>query len=133
MKHVSIFTPMETEDKEKASELAAGSSKRPAEIELDHEIEEVYIEALQVKYPIIDWEVYTEDSREYWKIIRVGNYTEAYQTFAEILKRFNRDDLEKIWDLVKKRFSSTEPTDDKEKELWVKLKRLFEPDNDDIL
>ncbi|GJS95544.1 putative ribonuclease H-like domain-containing protein [Tanacetum coccineum] len=26
-----------------------------------------------------------------------------------------------------------EPTDDKEKELWVELKRLFEPDNDDIL
>ncbi|GJS93870.1 hypothetical protein Tco_0800838 [Tanacetum coccineum] len=80
MKHVSIFTPMETEDKEKASELAVGSSKRPAEIELDHE-----------------------------------------------------NNLEKLWDLVKKRFSSTEPTDDKEKELWVELKRLFEPDNDDIL
>ncbi|GJT83708.1 hypothetical protein Tco_1058050 [Tanacetum coccineum] len=88
-------------NKERASEVAAGSSKRPAETKLDYEIEEVYIEALQ--------------------------------TFVEILKRFDRDDLEKIWDLVKKRFSSIEPTDDKEKELWVKLKRLFEPDNDDIL
>ncbi|GJY77445.1 hypothetical protein Tco_0482561 [Tanacetum coccineum] len=29
--------------------------------------------------------------------------------------------------------STTEPTDNKEKELWVELKRLFEPDNDDIL
>ncbi|GJS82500.1 hypothetical protein Tco_0749041 [Tanacetum coccineum] len=28
---------------------------------------------------------------------------------------------------------STEPTDDKEKALWVKLKRLFEPDTDDLL
>ncbi|GJU12939.1 hypothetical protein Tco_1135335 [Tanacetum coccineum] len=36
-------------------------------------------------------------------------------------------------DLVKERFSTTEPTDDKEKELWVELKRLFKPDNDDIL
>ncbi|GJZ88934.1 hypothetical protein Tco_0660716 [Tanacetum coccineum] len=27
------------------------------------------VEALQTKYPIIDWEVYTEDSRMYWKII----------------------------------------------------------------
>ncbi|GJS99089.1 hypothetical protein Tco_0820259 [Tanacetum coccineum] len=33
-------------------------------------VEEVYVEALQVKYPIIDWEVYTEESRKYWKIIR---------------------------------------------------------------
>ncbi|GKE35613.1 hypothetical protein Tco_1454935 [Tanacetum coccineum] len=28
-------------------------------------VEEVYVEALQVKYPIIDWEVYTEESRKY--------------------------------------------------------------------
>ncbi|GJV11679.1 hypothetical protein Tco_1353220 [Tanacetum coccineum] len=70
-------------------------------------MEEVYIEALQVKYLIIDWEVYSEDSR--------------------------REDLVKLWDLVKERFSSTEPTDDKEKELWVELKRLFEPDDDDVL
>ncbi|GJX05880.1 hypothetical protein Tco_0193812 [Tanacetum coccineum] len=26
-----------------------------------------------------------------------------------------------------------DPTDDKERTLWVKLKRLFEPDTDDIL
>ncbi|GKD89065.1 hypothetical protein Tco_1364572, partial [Tanacetum coccineum] len=63
------------------------------------------VEALQTKYLIIDWEVYTEDSRMYWKIIRV----------------------------VHKRFNSTEPTGDKERELWVELKRLFEPDDDDIL
>ncbi|GKE70277.1 hypothetical protein Tco_1528349 [Tanacetum coccineum] len=70
-------------------------------------VEEVYVEALQVKYPIIDWEVYSEDTR--------------------------RNDLVKLWELVKERFSTTEPTDDKEKELWVELKRLFEPDNDDII
>ncbi|GJV46296.1 hypothetical protein Tco_1430832 [Tanacetum coccineum] len=69
-------------------------------------VEEVYVEALQVKYPIIDWEVYFEETRRYWKIIK---------------------------DLVKERFSTTKPIDDKEKELWVELKRLFEPDNDDIL
>ncbi|GKE64871.1 hypothetical protein Tco_1519032, partial [Tanacetum coccineum] len=80
-----------------------------------------------------NWEVYSEDTRRYWRIIRVGNHTEAYHIFADMLKKFDRDDLVKLWDLVKKRFSTTEPTDDKEKELWVELKRLFEPDNDDIL
>ncbi|GJR54969.1 hypothetical protein Tco_1405490 [Tanacetum coccineum] len=70
-------------------------------------VEEVYVEALQVKYPIIDWEVYSEDTR--------------------------RDHLVKLWDLVKERFSTTEPTDDKEKELWVEVKRLFQPDSDDTL
>ncbi|GJT41143.1 putative reverse transcriptase domain-containing protein [Tanacetum coccineum] len=45
----------------------------------------------------------------------------------------SRDDLVKLWDLVKERFSTTEPANDKEKELWVELKRLFEPYNDDTL
>nr|GEY77246.1 synaptobrevin, longin-like domain protein [Tanacetum cinerariifolium] len=32
-------------------------------------IEEVYVEALQVKHPIIDWKVHKEGQRSYWKII----------------------------------------------------------------
>ncbi|GKA55909.1 hypothetical protein Tco_0754981 [Tanacetum coccineum] len=60
-------------------------------------------------------------------------YVEALQIFANMLKKFDRDDLVKIWDLVKERFYTTEPTDNKEKELWVELKRLFKPDNDDTL
>ncbi|GJV05488.1 hypothetical protein Tco_1343144 [Tanacetum coccineum] len=64
---------------------------------------------------------------------KVGNHTEAYQTFDDMLKKFDRDDLDKLCSLVKERFSSTDPTDDKEKALWVELKRLFEPDTDDIL
>nr|GFA14613.1 hypothetical protein [Tanacetum cinerariifolium] len=35
-------------------------------------LEEVYVEALQVKHPIIDWEIHSEEKREYWKIIRLG-------------------------------------------------------------
>ncbi|GJS23775.1 hypothetical protein Tco_0452407 [Tanacetum coccineum] len=184
MKNVNTFVPMETEDRGRASELAAGSSqatiidsakvgrsKRAAEAELDHEgskrqkankspgsvqeqpeeekkelsqedlqqmimvvpVEEVYVEALQVKYPIIDWEVYTEESRKYWKIIRVGNHTEVYQFFEDMLKIFDKDDLVMLWNLVKERFSSTEPIDDKERTLWVELKGLFEPNTDDTL
>ncbi|GKD50860.1 hypothetical protein Tco_1279836, partial [Tanacetum coccineum] len=35
--------------------------------------------------------------------------------------------------LVKERFRSAEPTEYKERALWVELKRLFEPDKDDVL
>ncbi|GJR76252.1 hypothetical protein Tco_0088617 [Tanacetum coccineum] len=52
---------------------------------------------------------------------------------VEEVYKFDRDDLDKLWSLVKERFSSTDPTDDKERTLWVELKRLFEPDIDDIL
>ncbi|GKE57297.1 hypothetical protein Tco_1496482 [Tanacetum coccineum] len=96
-------------------------------------IEEFYVEALQVKYLIINWEIYSEDTRKYWKIIRVGGHTKAYQTFDDMLKKFDRDDLDKLWNLVKERFRTIEPTKDKAIELWVELKRLFEPDNYDTL
>nr|GEW08058.1 hypothetical protein [Tanacetum cinerariifolium] len=33
---------------------------------------EFKVEALQVKYPLIDWEIYSEGSRTYWRMIRVG-------------------------------------------------------------
>ncbi|GJV62408.1 hypothetical protein Tco_1468508 [Tanacetum coccineum] len=43
------------------------------------------------------------------------------------------DDLVMLWSLVKERLYLTEPTNDKERTLWVELKRLFEPDTDDTL
>ncbi|GKC95694.1 hypothetical protein Tco_1161136, partial [Tanacetum coccineum] len=33
------------------------------------------------------------------KIIRVEGHTEAYQTFDDMLKKFDRDDLDKLWNL----------------------------------
>ncbi|GJZ02680.1 hypothetical protein Tco_0520641 [Tanacetum coccineum] len=116
MRRVSAFVPMETEIRKEVPELEAGSSKRDAEEELDQGSskrqktipeEGMNVEALQTKYLIIDWEVYTEDSRI--------------------------DDLVKLWSLVQERFNSTDPTEDKEIELWVELKRLFKPDVDDEL
>ncbi|GKC26833.1 hypothetical protein Tco_1034127 [Tanacetum coccineum] len=91
------------------------------------------VEALQTKYPIIDWEIYTEGTRKYWKIIRVVNHIEVDHYFDDMLKAFDMDDLVMLWSLVKEKFNSTELTDDKEREIWVELKRLFELDTDDEL
>nr|GEV11802.1 hypothetical protein [Tanacetum cinerariifolium] len=96
-------------------------------------LEEVYIKALQVKHPIIDMEKHTEGEREYWKIIRLGGHTGPYQFFIDMLKQFDREDLHQLWILVKETFSIKQSTRDKEKELWVELKRLFEPDSKDQL
>ncbi|GJZ89281.1 hypothetical protein Tco_0661063, partial [Tanacetum coccineum] len=63
------------------------------------------VEALQTKYPIINWEIYTEGAR--------------------------KEDLVKLWSLVKEKFTLTKQTKDKEREIWVELKRLFELDIDD--
>nr|GEU35382.1 hypothetical protein [Tanacetum cinerariifolium] len=77
-----------------------------------------------VKYPIINWEIHSEDSRTYQKIIRVGGIIEAYQSFEDMLKGFDREDLVALWNLVKEKFSSVVPREDQEKALWVELKRL---------
>nr|GFA17467.1 hypothetical protein [Tanacetum cinerariifolium] len=79
---------------------------------------EFKVEALQVKYPLIDWEIHSEGSKSYWKIIRVGGITEAYQSFEDMLKGFDREDLDALWRLVKEKFSTAVPTVDKEKALW---------------
>nr|GEU53957.1 hypothetical protein [Tanacetum cinerariifolium] len=43
------------------------------------------------------------------------------------------EDLHQLWTLVKETFSIKHATRDKEKELWVELKRLFEPNFEDQL
>nr|GEY52234.1 hypothetical protein [Tanacetum cinerariifolium] len=96
-------------------------------------VEEVYVEALQVKHPIIDWEIHTKGQRNYWKIIRLRGSTTVYQFFVDMLKHFDREDLNQLWTLVKETLSIRQATSDKEKELWVELKRLYEPDVEDQL
>nr|GEW33768.1 uncharacterized mitochondrial protein AtMg00810-like [Tanacetum cinerariifolium] len=72
-------------------EMSGEDVKNMLEIVL---ISEFKFEALQVKYPLIDWEIHSEGSRTYWKIIRVGGITQAYQSFEDMLKDFDREDLD---------------------------------------
>ncbi|GKD67226.1 hypothetical protein Tco_1309334 [Tanacetum coccineum] len=142
----------EERNKEGVSELAdgssqatitdyakVGSSKRATEVELDHEgsKKQKTNEAsgsVQEQPEKEEKELSQEDLEQIMmKIIRVGNHTEAYQFFEDMLKVFDRDDLVMQWNLVKERFTLTKPTDDKERALWVELKRLFEPNTDDTL
>ncbi|GKB09865.1 hypothetical protein Tco_0843788 [Tanacetum coccineum] len=134
MRRVHTFVLIESEIEKVIPELAAGSSKRDAEEELDQESckrqktgessksaeepkdkeeelsqEELQqmmiivleqgmnVEALQTKYPIIDWEIYTEGTRK-----------EVHVTEKHTMKRGKRDDR-------------------------VELKKLFEPNIDDEL
>nr|GFB17709.1 hypothetical protein [Tanacetum cinerariifolium] len=87
-------------------------------------IEEVYVEALQVKHPIIDWKVHKEGQRSHWKIIRLGGSSAYYQFFVDVLKHLDREDLNQLWILVKEYLSIRPASSDKEMELWVELKRL---------
>nr|GEX41100.1 hypothetical protein [Tanacetum cinerariifolium] len=96
-------------------------------------IKEVYVEALQVKHHIIDWKVHTEGQRRYQKITRLGGSSASYQFFVDMLKHLDREDLNQLWALVKESLSIRPPTSDKEIELWVELKRLYELNDKDQL
>nr|GEV27648.1 hypothetical protein [Tanacetum cinerariifolium] len=148
-KQIEDFMPMASKEegervKRKGLKLEQGSAKK---IKISEDVseeylkemmqlvpvEEVYVEALQVKHPIIDWDIYTEGKRDYWKIIRLGGHTTVYQFFVDMLKQLDREDLNQLWTLVKETLNIRQDLSDKEKELWVELKRLFEPDFEDHL
>nr|GEY71895.1 hypothetical protein [Tanacetum cinerariifolium] len=80
-------------------------------------VEDVYVQALQVKHPIIDWKVYTEGQRSYWQIIRLGGSSACYQFFIDLLKQLDREDLNQLWALVKEYISIRLATSEKEMEL----------------
>ncbi|GJY73856.1 zf-CCHC domain-containing protein [Tanacetum coccineum] len=149
MRSVNTFVPIESEVDRAVPELAAGSSKRVTEEELDQEsfkrqktgeslkldeeprdkevdelsqeelqqmmiivpVQGMNVEALQTKYLIIDWEI----------------------TLKALRSTVSSSELKIILSLVTEKFNSTEPTYDKEREIWVELKRLFKPDTDDEL
>nr|GEU34685.1 copia protein [Tanacetum cinerariifolium] len=67
------------------------------------------------------------------EIIRLGGSSASYQFFMDMLKHFDREDLNQLWGLVKETLNIRPATSDKEKELWVELKRLFEPNVEDDL
>nr|GEX58666.1 Gag-Pol polyprotein [Tanacetum cinerariifolium] len=77
--------------------------------------------------------VHTEGQRSYWKIIRLGGSSACYQFFIDLLKQLDREDLNQLWALVMEYLNIRPATSEKEMELWVELKRLYEPDPEDQL
>nr|GEV66240.1 hypothetical protein [Tanacetum cinerariifolium] len=109
-KQMEDFIPMGSKEKTeriKKKEVPEEKVKEMMQLVL---IEEVYVEALQVKHPIIDWKVYTEGQRSYWKINRLGGSSASYQFFIDLLKHLDREDLNQLWRLVKETLSNRPPT-----------------------
>ncbi|GKC24903.1 hypothetical protein Tco_1027053, partial [Tanacetum coccineum] len=122
MKRVNTFTPMDSDVDKTFPKIVAGSSKRDAKEELGQESskrQKIGESSQQAKEPD---ELSQEELQQLMIIV-----------FEDMLKTFDRDDLVKLWSLVQEMFNSTEPIKDKEIEIWVELKRLFEPNADDEL
>nr|GFA09080.1 Gag-Pol polyprotein [Tanacetum cinerariifolium] len=71
--------------------------------------------------------------RSYSKIITLGGSSACYHFFIDLLKQMDMEDLIQLWALVMEYLSIRPATSEKEMELWVELKRLYEPDLEDQL
>nr|GEW67641.1 hypothetical protein [Tanacetum cinerariifolium] len=73
--------------------------------------DDVYTEAtpLARKVPVVDYKIYTENNKPYYKIIRADGSPQLFLSFLSLLRNFDREDLDVLWQLVKERFASSKP------------------------
>ncbi|GJW20289.1 ribonuclease H-like domain-containing protein [Tanacetum coccineum] len=98
--------------------------------------EEVAVDAipLATKPPtIVDYKIHKEGKRSYYQITRADGSSKMYLVFSQLLKSFDREDLETLWRLVKAKHRYTRPEEGYERVLWGDLKVMFEPHVEDAV
>nr|GEZ14735.1 hypothetical protein [Tanacetum cinerariifolium] len=90
--------------------------------------DDVYTEAtpLALKVPVIDYAIHTENNKPYYKIIRADRSHQLFLSFLSLLRNFDREDLEMLWQLVKERFASIKPQNFSDDFLLTTLTYMFE-------
>nr|GEV34355.1 ribonuclease H-like domain-containing protein [Tanacetum cinerariifolium] len=73
--------------------------------------DDVYTEAtpLALKVPVVDYQIYTENNKPYYKIIRADGTHQLFLSFLSLLRNFDREHLEVLWKIVQERFASSKP------------------------
>nr|GEU32965.1 hypothetical protein [Tanacetum cinerariifolium] len=136
------------EEESRALKRKTESSKEKAvkKQKLDEEVEElkkhlqivpndddddVYTEAtpLALKVPILDYEIHTEHNKPYYKIIRADGTLQLFLSFLSLLRNFDKEDLEILWQLVKEIFASSKPKKFLDDFLLTTLKAMFKKPN----
>nr|GEX14001.1 hypothetical protein [Tanacetum cinerariifolium] len=82
---------------------------------------------------IVDWKIHKEEKKSYYQIIRADEKYLIYMFFRQMLKRFDKEDLEDLYKLVKDKYGSTRPVEDLNLLLWGDLKTMFEPHVEDVV
>nr|GEU61836.1 hypothetical protein [Tanacetum cinerariifolium] len=90
--------------------------------------DDVYTEAtpLALKVPVVDYATYTENNKPYYKIIRADGSHQLFLSFLSLLRNFNREDLEVLWQIVKEIFASSKPKNFSDDFLLTTLTYMFE-------
>nr|GEW59745.1 hypothetical protein [Tanacetum cinerariifolium] len=91
----------------------------------------VYTKAtpLALKVPVVDYEINTKNNKPYYKIIRADGTHQLFLSFLSLLRNFNREELEVLWQIVKKRFASSKPKNFSDDFLLTTLTYMYEKPN----
>nr|GEV29789.1 putative ribonuclease H-like domain-containing protein [Tanacetum cinerariifolium] len=93
--------------------------------------DDVYTEVtpLALKVHVVDYAIHTKNNKPYFKIIRADETHKLFLSFLSLLMNFNREDLEVLWQLVKKIFASSKPKNFSNDFLLTTLTYMFEEPN----
>nr|GFC91569.1 hypothetical protein [Tanacetum cinerariifolium] len=81
---------------------------------------------LDEEVPVVDYKVIELNNKPYYKVIRADGTHQLYISFLTLLKNFDREDLEALWNLVKERFSTSKPKNFSDDFLLTTLGAMFE-------
>ncbi|GKB45633.1 hypothetical protein Tco_0896386 [Tanacetum coccineum] len=132
MKQIKTFEPMDKEVEGKEKEVEDSNKSESAALEqesskrhkMDEDIEteelkqlmkvvqdeEIVVDAipLATKPPIIVYlKIVKEGKKSYYMIIRADGQSMRYVTFAYMLKEFDREDVETLWALMKRKYNTS--------------------------
>nr|GEY36576.1 hypothetical protein [Tanacetum cinerariifolium] len=92
------------------------------------EDDDVFVKATPIgrKVPVVNYEIVMINNKPRYKIFRADDTHQLYTSFITLLKNFDREDLEDLWEIMKARFSTSKPTNFTDDYLLVTLKNMFE-------
>ncbi|GJZ60997.1 hypothetical protein Tco_0617134 [Tanacetum coccineum] len=93
----------------------------------------IEVESISTKFPIVDWKSYVlTETFMYYQVFRGDGSSKNYKIFTEMLRDFDRHDVEELYRLVKERYRASRP-EGYDLMLWGDLHTMFEPNADDEL
>ncbi|GKD68326.1 hypothetical protein Tco_1322416, partial [Tanacetum coccineum] len=114
MTRLNMFVDMDTE-------LAKESSKK-AKAKMAEENDEVAIDDIPLATKptvIVDYKIHKKGRQGYYEIMRVDGSSKIYLLFSQLIKSFDREDLETLWKLVKAKHGNPRPKEGYERVLWA--------------
>ncbi|GJR01985.1 hypothetical protein Tco_0524969 [Tanacetum coccineum] len=100
----------------------------------DEEEVAINVIPLATKPPsIVYWKIVKKGKIGLFQIIRANGSSKRYASMVQMLRDFNREDLETLWKLVKAKHGSTRPEEGYKRVLWGDLRTMFEHNIEDTV